>query len=52
MRIPDLQPGQSATLTFPVRGFDKTLTVEIVKPTGFTILTQTIESRKDTRAGN
>ncbi|GAB2555774.1 glycoside hydrolase family 2 protein [Spirosoma areae] len=50
--IPYLQPGQSTTLTFPVRGFDKTLTVEVVKPTGFSILTQTIDATNDTRAGN
>jgi beta-glucuronidase len=50
--IPDLAPGQSANLTLPVRGFDKTLTVEIVKPTGFSILTQTIDSTNDTRASN
>ncbi|MFD2932257.1 glycoside hydrolase family 2 protein [Spirosoma flavum] len=50
--IPDLQPGQQATLTIPVRGFDKTLMVEVVKPTGFSILTQIIDSTNDTRTGN
>ena len=52
LTIPDLQPGQSANLTVPVRGFDKTLTVDIIKPTGFSILTQTIDSTNDTRASN
>ncbi|MCX6216718.1 glycoside hydrolase family 2 TIM barrel-domain containing protein [Spirosoma sp.] len=52
LTIPDLQPGQQANLTLPVRGFDKTLTVEVIKPTGFSILTQTIDSTNDTRASN
>ncbi|GAB4034151.1 glycoside hydrolase family 2 protein [Spirosoma jeollabukense] len=50
--IPDLQPGQQVTLSIPVRGFDKTLMVEIIKPTGFSILTQTIDLSNDTRTGN
>ena len=50
--IPDLQPGQQATLSIPVRGFDKTLMAEIIKPTGFSILTQTIDLSNDTRTGN
>ena len=50
--IPDLQPGQSTNLTVAVRGFDKALTVDVVKPTGFSILTQTIDSTNDTRTGN
>ncbi|MBN8822033.1 MULTISPECIES: glycoside hydrolase family 2 TIM barrel-domain containing protein [unclassified Spirosoma] len=50
--IPDLQPGQQVDLTIPVRGFDKTLTVDIVKPTGFSILTQTFDLKNDTRTGN
>ncbi|WP_461105683.1 glycoside hydrolase family 2 protein [Spirosoma koreense] len=50
--LPALQPGQSADLTIPVRGFDKTISVEIVKPTGFTILTQTFDLTNDTRTGN
>ena len=52
LTIPDLLPGQSANLIVPVRGFDKTLTVEVIKPTGFSILTQTIDSTNDTRTGN
>ena len=50
--IPDLQPGQSTTLLVPVGGFDKIMTVDILKPTGFRILTQTIDSTNDTRTGN
>lgn len=50
--IPELQPGQQGELTIPVRGFDKTVTVEVVKPTGFSILSQTIDLKNDTRTGN
>lgn len=50
--IPELQPGQQADLLIPVRGFDKILTVEVVKPTGFSILSQTIDLQNDTRTGN
>ncbi|MVM39787.1 beta-galactosidase [Spirosoma sp. HMF3257] len=50
--IPDLQPGQQADLSIPVRGFDKTLMVEIIKPTGFPILTQTIDLTNDTRTSS
>ncbi|GAB3951212.1 hypothetical protein GCM10028805_30870 [Spirosoma harenae] len=52
MPIPELQPGQQADVIIPVRGFDKTLTVDIVKPTGFSILTQTFDLTNDTRTGN
>ncbi|MVM32343.1 beta-galactosidase [Spirosoma sp. HMF4905] len=50
--IPDLQPGQQADISIPVRGFDKTLTVEVMKPTGFSILTQTIDLTNDTRTSS
>ncbi|UFH53526.1 glycoside hydrolase family 2 protein [Spirosoma sp. KNUC1025] len=50
--IPTLQPGQSTDLLIPVRGFDKTLPIEIVKPTGFSILSQTFDLTNDTRTGN
>jgi beta-glucuronidase len=50
--IPDLQPGQSAELTLSVRGFEKALTVEIIKPTGFSILTQLIDLTNDTRTSS
>ncbi|MRS64862.1 glycoside hydrolase family 2 protein [Larkinella terrae] len=50
--LPDLQPGQSVDMTLPVSGFDKTLTIELTKPTGFTILTQTIDLTNDTRTSN
>lgn len=52
LRIPDLQPGQTADFTLPVSGFDKTITVEILKPTGFSILAQTIDLTNDTRTSN
>ena len=50
--IPDLQPGQSANLVIPVRGFDKTISFDVVKPTGFTILSQTFDLTNDTRTSN
>ncbi|CAA9325766.1 MAG: GH2 [uncultured Cytophagales bacterium] len=50
--IPDLQPGQSAELTIPVRGFARTLAVEIHKPTGFPILHQLIDLTNDPRTSN
>lgn len=50
--IPDLQPGQTADLILPVRGFEKSATLEISKPTGFSILLQTIDLTNDTRTGN
>ncbi|QIP12166.1 beta-galactosidase [Spirosoma aureum] len=52
LTIPTLQPGQSVDLVVPVRGFDKTLSVTILKPTGFSILTQTIDLTNDTRTSN
>ncbi len=50
--IPDLQPGQSRDLTISVRGFDQTINVTVLKPTGFLILTQPIDLTNDTRTSN
>ncbi|WP_421825867.1 glycoside hydrolase family 2 protein [Larkinella sp.] len=50
--IPDLQPGQTTDIILTVTGFDKTMTVEVTKPTGFSILTQTIDLTNDTRTSN
>ena len=50
--LPDLQPGQSVDLTVQVRGFEQSTTVTVVKPTGFPILTQTIDLSNDTRTSN
>jgi beta-glucuronidase len=50
--VPDLQPGQSAELTIPVRGFAQTLAVEIHKPGGFLILHQLIPLTHDPRTSN
>nr|WP_293839705.1 glycoside hydrolase family 2 TIM barrel-domain containing protein [uncultured Arsenicibacter sp.] len=50
--IPDLQPGQSTDLSIPVQGFDKTLTIDISKPTGFHILSQQVDLTNDTRTSN
>ncbi|WP_420151188.1 glycoside hydrolase family 2 protein [Spirosoma sp.] len=50
--IPELQPGQQAELVIPVRGFDKTLSVDIIKPTGYSILSQTFDLTNDTRTSS
>ncbi len=50
--IPDLQPGQRTDITIPVRGFEKNTTIEVSKPTGFQILSQTIDLTNDTRTSN
>ncbi|WP_428668536.1 glycoside hydrolase family 2 protein [Runella sp.] len=41
--IPDLLPGQSAEVSVSVRGFEQNLKVEVMKPTGFSVVTQTFE---------
>ncbi len=41
--IPDLQPGQSMEVKVPVRGFEKNVTLEVMKPTGFSVITETFE---------
>lgn len=41
--VPDLAPGQSAEMVLPVRGFEQKLTLEIVKPTGYSIISETFE---------
>jgi beta-glucuronidase len=50
--IPDLEPGQSAELVVPVRGFAQTVAVEVRKPTGFSILHQLIDVTNDSRTSN
>ncbi len=50
--LPDLQPGQRIELVLPVQGFDKTLTIDIIKPTGFHILSQQVDLTNDTRTSN
>jgi len=50
--LPDLQPGQIIELDIPVRGFGQTLSVEVIKPTGFPILHQVIELTHDSRTSN
>ncbi len=40
--LPTLQPGESAELTIPVKGFDRSLKLEVWKPTGIPILSQII----------
>lgn len=51
-KIPTLQPGQSADITIPIQGFDQTITLDIVKPTGFSIISKTINLSNDPRTGN
>ena len=41
--VPDLAPGQSAEITLPVRGFEQKLTLEVVKPTGYSAISETFE---------
>ncbi|GAB2791990.1 beta-glucuronidase [Rhabdobacter roseus] len=41
--LPDLQPGQSRELSLSVSGFEKSLLLKVVKPTGFVVLTETLE---------
>ncbi len=41
--IPDLQPGQSMEMKVPIRGFEKNITLEVLKPTGFSVITETFE---------
>lgn len=43
VKIPDLQPGQSTEVKIPVRGFDKSLKLEIWKATGFSVLNENFE---------
>ncbi len=50
--IPPLQPGQHVDLAVPVRGFDRTLNVTVLKPTGFFVLFQSIDLTNDTRTSN
>lgn len=41
--IPDLQPGQSVEVKVPVRGFEKSIQLEVLKPTGFSVFSETFE---------
>ena len=41
--LPDLAPGESAEMTLPVRGFEQKLMLEIVKPTGYSVISETFE---------
>ncbi|MPR33161.1 glycoside hydrolase family 2 protein [Salmonirosea aquatica] len=43
LAIPDLQPGESREMVVPVRGFDKSLLIRVMKPTGFTALEETLD---------
>lgn len=45
--IPELRPGESVDVSLSIRGFDPTLKIEIIKPTGFTIVDYTIELKND-----
>ena len=41
--LPDMQPGESREMLLPIRGFDKTIGVKVMKPTGFIALEETLE---------
>ena len=41
--IPALSPGQRAEIRLPIRGFGPTATIDVMKPTGISILTETID---------
>ena len=41
--IPDLQPGESRDLAIPVRGFEGSLPIKIMKPTGFVAVEETLD---------
>ncbi len=43
LSIPDLQPGESREIVVPVRGFEKSLLIRAMKPTGFTALEETLD---------
>jgi beta-glucuronidase len=45
--IPDLSPGQSAEVRIPVKGFEPSLKVEIIKPTGFSIVETNVDLNYD-----
>jgi beta-glucuronidase len=47
MAIPDLSPGQRVEVSVPVRGFDPVLKVEIIKPTGFSIVETNVDLNYD-----
>lgn len=41
--VPDLALGQSVEITLPVRGFEQKLTLEVVKPTGYSVISETFD---------
>lgn len=41
--IPDLKPGQSVEVKVPIKGFEKNINVEVLKATGFSVLSETFE---------
>jgi beta-glucuronidase len=45
--VPDLLPGESTTMSIPVYGLEQHLIIEIMKPTGFTIVRQNIDLKND-----
>ena len=47
MKIPDLSPGQTAEVRINVKGFDPSIKIEIIKPTGFSIVETNIDLNYD-----
>jgi beta-glucuronidase len=45
--IPDLTPGQQVEVTIPVKGFDPSIKIEIIKPTGFSIVETNMDLNYD-----
>jgi beta-glucuronidase len=43
VHIPNLNPGESKEITVQVRGFEKAITIQIIKPTGFKTTEATFE---------
>ncbi|GAB3163318.1 glycoside hydrolase family 2 protein [Telluribacter humicola] len=41
--IPDLQPGGSTDIVVPVRGFEKSVRIKVMKPTGFVAVEENID---------
>lgn len=45
--IPDLTPGQQTEVTIPVKGFEPSVKIEIIKPTGFSIVETNMDLNYD-----
>ncbi|MBU1820043.1 MAG: beta galactosidase jelly roll domain-containing protein [Bacteroidetes bacterium] len=41
--VPDLRPGESKEITVPIKGFENSALIKVMKPTGFTAVEQTVD---------